>query len=166
MLKTQKILLATILTSVTLLGVTGCSESKSTEEKPASNSEQTTKEIPVPEDVNDISTDVSTQTEDSYIVGPITGTIADIIKKGYVKIPGNSHLIISQLDASENSLWAATLSDATIATFIPGVNGDETNFGGTPPMFEALSIGKTDVTMTNSATGETVKFTIEVMPVR
>lgn len=146
---------------VSLLGLTACSSTPSeTQETP-----KPTKTVEVPADVNDYSSDVSTQTEDAYIVGPIFGTPSELLVAQYVKVPAGSQLFLAQVDSGEYSVWTATSSNEQVAVFVPGVNGTPEDMTGQAPLFNVLSIGKSDIVLSNTSTGEKINFVIEGIPV-
>lgn len=159
--KTTKIIATLSIVSFSLLGLAACS---STDTETSNKPEPTKTAIPVPSDVNDYSTDVSTQSEDAYIVGPIFGTTSDLVKAQYVKVPAGSKLFLAQLDSSDYESWSATSSDEKVAVFIPGTNGTLDDMTGKAPSFDVPNIGKSDIVLSNPSTGETIKFTIEGIP--
>lgn len=108
---------------------------------------------------------VEPTTEPSVIGGdvlaPVTEAVADLATKGTVDVPVGAVLNINVPDA-DTSVWSATSSDPAVATFTAGVAG--TNGSATTnPGFTAAKVGTTKVTLTNSATGEVVNFTINVV---
>lgn len=112
------------------------------------------------------STVVVQPTTDPSVIGgdvlaPVTEAVADLATKGTVDVPVGAVLNINVPDA-DTSVWSATSSDPAVATFTAGVAG--TNGSATTnPGFTAEMVGTTKVTLTNSATGETVNFTINVV---
>lgn len=163
--KLIKIAAITSILGVTILGITACSGNTPSDKESGTPKTSETR-IPVPSDVNDISTDISTQKDNSYIVGPVTASTENLLKIKYVKVPAGSELQVTNIDSSENSLWTATSSDERIVVFVQGTNSSTDNLAGTQPIFKVINIGKSDIVMSNSTTGETVKFVLEGIPVR
>ncbi|MBM7832318.1 hypothetical protein JOE59_003023 [Agromyces cerinus] len=58
--------------------------------------------------------------------------------------------------------WDAEIEDPTIARFTPG--GDDGSAQSNPGL-TATAVGTTAVTLENGATGDTISFTVEVVPV-
>jgi hypothetical protein len=56
--------------------------------------------------------------------------------------------------------WTAEIADPEIVSFTPGRDEGSAQFN---PGFQALAVGSTEVTMTNSSSGETLTFTIDVV---
>ncbi|WP_350348219.1 hypothetical protein ABIQ69_16545 [Agromyces sp. G08B096] len=56
--------------------------------------------------------------------------------------------------------WTADIADESIVSFTPGRDDGSAQFD---PGLEALAVGETDVTLDNTATGESVAFTVEVV---
>lgn len=164
--KTTKIIAIATLLGVTTLGLTACSNNSEETKKP--NSSETSSKptpIPMPKNVDDISTTVATQTANNYIVGPITGSPAEIIKAKRVRVPNQSELYIFPIDPSEQANWSATSSNEKVATFVQGVNGQPTGAGAVPPTFKALSVGESNIVLTNTVTGEKIEFVFVSEPI-
>lgn len=162
--KIIKIAGTALLLGAISLGTTACSNStidNNDAVKPA-----TATPIPIPSSVDEISSTVASQQDNSYIVGPITGSLSDLTKAKVVRVPAGSSLIVDKMDSSEHSQWTATSSDEKVATFVPGINGEISSMIGTPPSFNVLATGTSNIVMTNSVTGQTVKFSIEGIPTR
>ena len=66
-------------------------------------------------------------------------------------------ILVIRVPESDPSVWKATLSVPSIATFNPGKNDGSATFN---PGFTTSAVGTATVTMTNGAT--TVSFTLEV----
>lgn len=162
--KITKVVSTLILVGTISIGLSACNSG--TPEPAKTTDSSTSTPIPIPTSIDEISSTVAGQNANSYIVGPITGSINDLIKAKKVRVPASSSLIIDKMDSSEHSQWTATSSNEKVAVFVPGVNGETASMIGTPPSFTVLSSGTSDIVLTNTSTGQTVKFTIEGIPVR
>jgi hypothetical protein len=93
----------------------------------------------------------------SDIVAPIQIPVAEANGKTYV-IPMNSVGYLNVAKGTEAD-WTATFSEAGVVEFTEGgTDGGATFVPGLTPIAE----GMTDVTLTNSMSGETVTFMVDV----
>lgn len=81
------------------LGTTSCSNTPT----PDNTTPAPTKSepVPIPTSIEGVSYNVADQTDGSYIIGPVTGSMSDLIKAKKVKVPAGSSLIIYQMDTAE-----------------------------------------------------------------
>src|SRR5215207_6946003 len=57
--------------------------------------------------------------------------------------------------------WSADIADPSIVEFVPGSDDGDAQFN---PGLTATSVGETEVTLDNASSGDTVTFTVEVVP--
>lgn len=99
----------------------------------------------------------SESSEEINAVSPIQIPVAEANGKTY-DIPMNSMGYLNVADGSEAD-WSAEFSTAGVVEFTEGgTDGSATFVPGLTPVAE----GTTDVTLTNSVSGETVAFTVNV----
>ncbi len=93
----------------------------------------------------------------SNVVSPIQIPVAEANGKTY-DIPMNSMGYLNVAEATEGD-WTASFSKSGVVEFTEGgTDGDATFVPGLTPVAE----GTTEVTLTDSVTGETVTFTVNV----
>ena len=93
----------------------------------------------------------------SNVVSPIQIPVTEANGKTY-DIPMNSMGYLNVAEATEGD-WAASFSKSGVVEFTKGgTDGDATFVPGLTPVAE----GTTEVTLTDSVTGETVTFTVNV----
>lgn len=101
------------------------------------------------------STDTSSQA--SQVIAPIIVDTADL-NGTTVDLPLNNVMDIN-VPADTEADWTATVADPSILEFTAGgTDGGATMNPGIKP----LKAGSTEVTLTNSKTGDTVTFTVNV----
>ena len=83
-------------------------------------------------------------------VGSVDGTT--------VKVPFPGTLVITG-DENTYASWEAKMTDDRVLTFVAGHDDGSTAFN---PGFSAKMVGTTDVTMTNTSSGDVLHFTIDV----
>jgi hypothetical protein len=99
----------------------------------------------------------SESSEEMNVVSPIQIPVAEANGNTY-DIPMNSMGYLNVADGSEAD-WTAEFSKAGVVEFTEGgTDGSATFVPGLTPVAE----GTTDVTLTNSVSGETVTFTVNV----
>lgn len=152
----KSIINGTLIGTVALAGLTACS-TPSTPDNTLTPSPQTT----IATNIENLSSELSTQEEGKYIVGPVSASTNELIKAKSVKVPVGSLLYISQLDPSEISAWSASSSDTSVAVFVPGTDGQAESLSGTYPSFQVNNKGYSEIVLTNNVTGQTIEFTIE-----
>lgn len=152
----KNIINSTLVGTIALSGLTACGTS-STSDNTITPTPQTT----IATNIENLSSELSTQEEGKYIVGPVSASTNELIKAKSVKVPVGSLLYISQLDPSEMSAWSATSSDTSVAVFVPGIDGQSESLSGTYPSFQVNNKGYSEIVLTNNLTGQTIKFTIE-----
>ncbi len=93
----------------------------------------------------------------SNVVSPVQIPVAEANGKTY-DIPMNSMGYLNVAEATEGD-WTASFSKSGVVEFTEGgTDGDATFVPGLTPVAE----GTTEVTLTDSVTGETVTFTVNV----
>lgn len=85
-------------------------------------------------------------------IDSLDGTTVEVPMGGAIDITGDDETFTD---------WTADISDPAIAEFTPGKDDGSAQFN---PGITPLAEGTTDVTMTNSATDDTVDFTVTVTP--
>ncbi|WP_378147639.1 hypothetical protein ACFJGV_06135 [Cnuibacter sp. UC19_7] len=91
------------------------------------------------------------------MVAPIIVAVADV-DGTTVTVPLGNALVLTS-DTEPLGDWTAQVSDPAVLRFEPGSTSGSAQFN---PGFESLSAGTTDVTMSNSSTGTSVSFTVDV----
>lgn len=86
--------------------------------------------------------------------------IADLtsIDNTTVTVPAGNSIDLTGDDTTFTK-WDAKISDTSIASFVPGRDDGSAQFN---PGIDALKAGETNVVLTNSESGKTVTFTVEV----
>jgi hypothetical protein len=80
----------------------------------------------------------------------VDGTTVDVRAGGTVDLTG---------DETTYTDWSAKIADPIVVAFVPGRNSGSASFN---PGLEAKAPGKTEVTLTNSSSSESVTFTVVV----
>ena len=83
-------------------------------------------------------------------VGSLDGATVEVPEGGVIDVTGDDETYTD---------WTAEIADPEVASFTPGRDEGGAQFN---PGFEALAVGSTEVTLTNSSSGETLTFTIDV----
>lgn len=103
------------------------------------------------------SSDSSDSSEQSQIIGPviadlntIDGTTVNVAKGRMVDLTGDDETFAD---------WTAEIADPSIVSFTAGKVDGDAEFN---PGLTAEKVGSTEVTMTNSVSGESVTFTVKV----
>ncbi len=84
-------------------------------------------------------------------IGSVGGTTVEVRTGGTVDITG---------DDETSTDWTAEIADPDVVSFVPGRDDGSAQFN---PGLEATAVGSTEVTLTNSASGESVTFTVDVV---
>jgi hypothetical protein len=82
----------------------------------------------------------------------VDGTTVEVPEGGSIDLTGDDETFTE---------WTAEISDPEVVKFVPGRDDGSAQFN---PGLTATSVGETDVTLENGATGDTVTFTVEVVP--
>ncbi len=83
-------------------------------------------------------------------VGSLDGSTVEVPEGGAIDVTGDDETYTD---------WTAEIADPAIVSFTPGRDDGSAQFN---PGFDALAVGSTEVTLTNSSSGETLTFTIDV----
>jgi hypothetical protein len=82
----------------------------------------------------------------------VDGTTVEVPEGGSIDLTGDEETFTE---------WTAEISDPEVVEFVPGRDDGSAQFN---PGLTATSVGETDVTLENGETGDTVTFTVEVVP--
>jgi hypothetical protein len=82
----------------------------------------------------------------------IDGTTVEVPEGGSIDLTGDDETAIQ---------WTADIDDPEVVEFVPGRDDGSAQFN---PGLTATSVGQTEVTLENGETGDTVTFTVEVVP--
>ncbi len=82
----------------------------------------------------------------------VDGTTVQVPEGGSVDLTG---------DDQTYTAWTADIADPAVVEFEPGRDDGSAQFN---PGLTATSVGETEVTLDNSETGDSVTFTVEVVP--
>jgi hypothetical protein len=82
----------------------------------------------------------------------IDGTTVEVPEGGSIDLTGDEETFTE---------WTAEITDPEVVEFVPGRDDGSAQFN---PGLTATSVGQTEVTLENSETGDTVTFTVEVVP--
>jgi hypothetical protein len=82
----------------------------------------------------------------------VDGTTVEVPEGGSVDLTGDDETFTE---------WTAEIADPAVVEFEPGRDDGSAQFN---PGLTAKSVGQTEVTLENGATGDTVTFTVEVVP--
>lgn len=82
----------------------------------------------------------------------LEGTTVEVPEGGSVDLTGDDDTFTE---------WTADIADPDVVEFEPGRDDGSAQFN---PGLSAKSVGQTEVTLENGETGDTVTFTVEVVP--
>jgi hypothetical protein len=82
----------------------------------------------------------------------VDGTTVEVPEGGTIDLTG---------DDDTYTEWTADIADPDVVEFEPGRDDGSAQFN---PGLTAKSVGETEVTLENGATGDTVTFAVEVVP--
>jgi hypothetical protein len=82
----------------------------------------------------------------------VDGTTVEVPEGGAIDLTG---------DEEDFTGWKAEIADPEVVEFVPGRDDGSAQFN---PGLTATSVGETEVTLENSESGDTVTFTVEVVP--
>jgi hypothetical protein len=82
----------------------------------------------------------------------VDGTTVEVPEGGSIDLTG---------DEETATQWTAEIADPEVVEFVPGRDEGGAQFN---PGLTATSVGQTEVTLENGETGDTVTFTVEVVP--
>lgn len=82
----------------------------------------------------------------------VDGTTVQVPEGGSIDLTGDEETFTE---------WTAEITDPEVVEFVPGRDDGGAQFN---PGLTATSVGETEVTLENGATGDTVTFTVEVVP--
>ena len=85
-------------------------------------------------------------------IDSLDGTTVEVPEGGSVDLTG---------DDETYTAWTADIADPDVVEFVPGRDDGSAQFN---PGLTATSVGETDVTLENGETGDSVTFTVEVVP--
>ena len=85
-------------------------------------------------------------------LGDVEGTTVEVPVGGTIDLIG---------DDDTYAAWTADIEDSDVVEFVPGRDDGSAQFN---PGLTATSVGETDVTLDNGETGESVTFTVDVVP--
>lgn len=96
---------------------------------------------------------------------PIGGDIVSPVSLSPAELKGTTqNVVVGQVvnvTVDDPTVWTASVADSTIASVSQGV-AETASQAGMNPGFTALKMGTTEATLTNTATGEVITFTIVV----
>ena len=82
----------------------------------------------------------------------VDGTTVEVPEGGTVDLTGDDETFTE---------WTADIADPEVVAFVPGRDDGSAQFN---PGLTAESVGSTEVTLENSESGDTVTFTVDVVP--
>lgn len=82
----------------------------------------------------------------------VDGTTVQVDEGGSIDLTGDDETFTE---------WSADIADPSIVEFVPGSDDGDAQFN---PGLTAKSVGETEVTLDNASSGDTVTFTVEVVP--
>ena len=85
-------------------------------------------------------------------LGDVDGTTVEVTEGGTIDLTG---------DDDTYAAWTADIADPDVVEFVPGRDDGSAQFN---PGLTATSVGETDVTLDNGETGDSVTFTVDVVP--
>ncbi|HEU0181044.1 MAG TPA: hypothetical protein VFR16_02555 [Agromyces mariniharenae] len=85
-------------------------------------------------------------------LGDVDGTTVEVPEGGSIDLTGDDETYTD---------WTADIADPAVVEFVPGRDDGSAQFN---PGLTAESVGTTEVTLDNSESGESVTFTVEVVP--
>lgn len=94
------------------------------------------------------------------VIGPTT-VLLNALDGSTQDLKVGNILYINTGTTTGDENWTATISNPSVLSFTPGTSATAAA-AGTAPTFKALAAGTTTVKMTNSKTGATANFTVNV----
>ncbi|MFE6253898.1 hypothetical protein [Agromyces sp. NPDC057865] len=85
-------------------------------------------------------------------LGDVDGTTVEVPEGGSVDLTGDDETYTD---------WTADIADPSVVEFVPGRDDGSAQFN---PGLTAKSVGTTEVTLDNSESGDSVTFTVDVVP--
>jgi len=85
-------------------------------------------------------------------LGDVDGTTVEVPESGSVDLTGDDETYTD---------WTADIADPAVVEFVPGRGDGSAQFN---PGLTAKSVGTTEVTLDNSESGDSVTFTVDVVP--
>ena len=85
-------------------------------------------------------------------LGDVDGTTVEVPEGGSIDLTGDDETYTD---------WTAEIADPAVVEFVPGRDDGSAQFN---PGLTAESVGTTEVTLDNSESGDSVTFTVEVVP--
>lgn len=85
-------------------------------------------------------------------LGDVDGTTVQVDEGGSIDLTGDDETFTD---------WSADIADPSVVEFEPGRDDGDAQFN---PGLTAKSVGETEVTLDNASSGDTVTFTVEVVP--
>jgi hypothetical protein len=85
-------------------------------------------------------------------LGDVDGTTVEVPEGGSVDLTGDDETFTD---------WTADIADPAVVEFVPGRDDGSAQFN---PGLTAKSVGTTQVTLDNSESGDSVTFTVDVVP--
>ena len=85
-------------------------------------------------------------------LGEVDGTTVQVDEGGSIDLTGDDETFTE---------WSADIADPSVVEFVPGSDDGDAQFN---PGLTAKSVGETEVTLDNASSGDTVTFTVEVVP--
>jgi hypothetical protein len=82
----------------------------------------------------------------------LDGTTVQVDEGGSIDLTGDDETFTE---------WSAEIAEPSVVEFVPGRDGGDAQFN---PGLTAKSVGETEVTLDNASSGDTVTFTVEVVP--
>jgi hypothetical protein len=82
----------------------------------------------------------------------VDGTTVEVAEGGSVDLTGDDETYMD---------WTADIADPEVVEFVPGRDDESARYN---PGLTAESVGTTEVTLENSSSGDSVTFTVEVVP--
>lgn len=98
------------------------------------------------------STDASALPPVIVDLGDVDGTTVEVTEGGTIDLTG---------DDETYAAWTADIDDPDVVEFVAGRDDGSAQFN---PGLTATSVGETDVTLDNGETGDSVTFTVDVVP--
>ena len=83
-------------------------------------------------------------------INEIDGTTVEVAEGNAIDLTGDDETYLD---------WTAEIEDSEIVTFVPGKDDGSAQFN---PGLDAEKVGESEVTLDNSASGDTVTFTVKV----
>jgi hypothetical protein len=147
--KITKLSAGVALAGLTVLGLSACSPA--TETKDADTA---------------VIAEDETMTGGEQVVAPVTVTLADIEAASAdgvaFDVAAGNVLYFSDIEGDALNEWTGTSSDDSVVSFVKG-SPETADMAGTASVFQANKVGTAEVTMTNSATGQVIVFTVNVI---